>query len=403
MKKLFCCIIDGFACKNVFSMYQNFPILHRSNDSTVSTIKMLDFLRIHRPYKEELSAVLERVMNSGQYIGGPDTANFEANLSEYLGAQTIGVANGTDALQIALMVLGIGPGDEVIVPAFTYAASAEVIGLLGATAIWCDVDERTFNLDIDQLATLRTPHTKAIIVVHLYGRCADVAGVEQALPGVTIVEDTAQAFGAKWTSGPYAGQYAGTIGAFGSFSFFPTKSLGGMGDGGAICSRDTDLLALAKRIASHGQSKKYHHQCIGVNSRLDPIQAAVLGVKLKYFNLSVERKKRIASIYLDELNGVDGLIIPDIVDGHIIHQFTIRILGGKRYGLQAFLKERGIDSMIYYPIGLHQQEAYKNWAPRISLQVTERLSHEVLSLPVHEAMEIEEVKAVVDSIKSYLS
>jgi len=364
---------------------------------------MLDFQRIHRPYQEELSAALERVMHSGQYIGGSECAAFEADLSNYLAAQTIGVANGTDALQIALMALGIGPGDEVIVPAFTYAASAEVIELLGATAVWCDVDEGTFNLAIDQLSTLHTPRTKAIIVVHLFGRCADIAAVEQALPGVAIVEDTAQAFGAQWTSGPYAGQHAGTVGAFGTFSFFPTKSLGGMGDGGAICSRDTDLLKRAKQIASHGQTKKYHHQCIGVNSRLDPMQAAVLGVKLKYFNQSIERKKRIASMYLDALSGVDGLIVPEIVDGHILHQFTIRILGGKREGLQVFLKDRGIDSMVYYPLGLHQQEAYKHWDPKVSLQVSERLSHEVLSLPIHEAMETEEVQGVVDSIKAFLS
>ena len=364
---------------------------------------MLDFQRIHRPYQEELSAALERVMHSGQYIGGPESAAFEADLSKYLGAQTIGVANGTDALQIALMTLGIGPGDEVIVPAFTYAASAEVIGLLGATAVWCDVDEASFNLDLDQLPKLYTRQTKAIILVHLYGRCADVAAVEQELPGVAIVEDTAQAFGAQWTSGPYAGKYAGTVGALGTFSFFPTKSLGGMGDGGAICSRNSDLLARAKRIASHGQSKKYHHQCIGVNSRLDPMQAAILGVKLKYFNQSVERKKSIASMYLDALKGVDGLTLPEIVDGHILHQFTVRILGGKRDGLQAFLKEHGIDSMVYYPMGLHQQEAYKHWTPKVSLQVSERLSHEVLSLPVHEAMDEGEVKLVVDSIKAFLS
>ncbi len=364
---------------------------------------MIDFQRIHRPYQEELSAALERVMHSGQYIGGPESATFEADLSKYLGAQAIGVANGTDALQIALMALGIGPGDEVIVPAFTYAASAEVIGLLGATAVWCDVDDGTFNLAIDQLATLRTPQTKAIIVVHLYGRCADVAAVEQALPGVAIIEDTAQAFGAQWTSGPYAGHNAGTVGAIGTFSFFPTKSLGGLGDGGAICSRDTDLLSRAQQIASHGQSKKYHHQCIGVNSRLDPLQAAILGVKLKYFNKSVDRKKSITSMYLDLLSGVDGLVLPEIVDGHIIHQFTIRVLGGKRNGLQAFLKEHGIDSMVYYPMGLHQQEAYKHWTTKVTLQVSERLSHEVLSLPVHEALVAEEVKLVVDTIKAYLS
>jgi dTDP-4-amino-4,6-dideoxygalactose transaminase len=222
------------------------------------------------------------------------------------------------------------------------------------------------------------------------------------LPGIAIVEDTAQAFGAQWTSGPYAGQYAGTVGALGTFSFFPTKSLGGMGDGGAISSRNPDLLARAKRIASHGQSKKYHHQCIGVNSRLDPLQAAVLAVKLKYFNQSVERKKRIASMYLDALSGVDGLIVPAIVDGHILHQFTIRILSGKRDGLQTSLKEQGIDSMVYYPMGLHLQEAYKHWTPKVSLQVSEQLSNEVLSLPIHEAMEKEEVQRVVDSIKAFL-
>ena len=190
----------------------------------VKTIKMLDFQRIHEPYKDSLNLAIRDVANSGHYIGGPVVQAFEKELSEFLNSNVCGVGNGTDALQIALMALGVGPGDEVVVPAFTYAASAEVIGLLGATAVWCDVQEATFNLHPESLEQVLTEKTKAIIAVHLYGACADIESIELKAPGIPIIEDTAQAFGAKWLSGKYKGRYAGTVGTFGTLSFFPTKS-----------------------------------------------------------------------------------------------------------------------------------------------------------------------------------
>jgi len=363
---------------------------------------MLDFQRIHEPYKASLDQALLDVANSGQYIGGPEVVGFESELSRFLDAGVCTVGNGTDALQIALMALGIGPGDEVVVPAFTYAASAEVIGLLGATAVWCDVHKSTFCINSESLSKVLTQNTKAIIAVHLYGACADIESIEKIAPGIPIVEDTAQAFGAKWTSGKYAGRFAGTVGAFGTLSFFPTKSLGAMGDGGALVSKDTKLLSLASMIAKHGQREKYVHEIIGVNSRLDPLQAAVLRVKLKYFNTSVESRKVLAKAYAAGLAHLKQIICPQNIDeGHILHQYTIRVTNGDRDALKAHLKQSGIDSMIYYPKELHQQEAYRQWRPNCTLEATNTLVQEVLSLPIGEHLSTEDVSYIAAAIEAF--
>lgn len=366
---------------------------------------MIDLPRIHAEYQRELDDAITQVVHSGQYIGGPKVKEFETAFSAFLGAEVTGVGNGTDALQIALMALGIGPGDEVIVPAFTYAASAEVIGLLGAKAVWCDVDSNDFCIDAQSVAERLTPKTKAIIVVHLYGQCADIEAVEHVAPNIPIVEDTAQAFGARFTTGKYAGSFAGTVGTFGTFSFFPTKSLGALGDGGAICSRNQKLLALASSIAKHGQREKYSHEILGVNSRLDPIQAAVLLVKLNYFNLSISRKNALASLYENYLQHVRQVDLPkkNAWSAHIYHQFTIKVPLEHRDALRSYLKSKGISTMIYYPKPLHLQTAYAHFDPSADVPVSTKLSQTVLSLPIDELLQEEELRYITTTIESYFA
>lgn len=364
---------------------------------------MINLPRIHAEYEVELTKAINDVVQSGNYIGGPVIEEFQGNLSTFLDSPVCGVGNGTDALLIALMALGIGPGDEVIVPAFTYAASAEVIGLLGARAIWCDVDPQTFCATAETIQHRITPDTKAIIAVHLYGQCAPIEQIENIAGGIPIVEDTAQAFGAKFLSGKYAGRYAGTVGAFGTFSFFPTKSLGAMGDGGAIASSHSDLFEKASMIAKHGQSKKYVHTVIGVNSRLDPIQAAVLNVKLKYFEKSVARKQAIADNYFERLSGEKMLVLPYVSkdSSHVWHQFTVKIPEVRRDLLQEFLQHRGISSIIYYPMTLADQEAYKHFDQEAAIPNSRALSQTVLSIPIDESLSIDEQMVIIHSIKSF--
>ena len=368
-------------------------------------IPMVDLPKIHAPYQSELDKAILAVVHSGGYIGGTVVQEFEAKVSTYLGAPVIGVGSGTDALQIALMALDIRAGDEVIVPAFTYAASAEVIGLLGAVAVWCDVNESTFTIDPDSVKSVLSDKTAAIIAVHLYGQCADIEALENCAPGIPIVEDTAQAFGASFTRGKYTGRSAGTVGAFGTFSFFPTKNLGALGDGGAIASTNASFLAKAKSIASHGQSKKYHHDLLGVNSRLDPIQAAALTIKLHYLPQALTAKVSIARHYLNAFEPLNEVVLPLPVSfsKHTYHQFTLRVPSDKREGFASFMNECGIATMVYYPIPLHKQKAYAHFEQRTSLSVSENLSNCVISIPVHEALEPFEIDAIQTAITTYFS
>lgn len=366
---------------------------------------MIDLPRIHAEYQRELDDAVLSAVHSGQYIGGPKVTSFEQSCGKYLGAPIVGVGNGTDALQIALMALGIGSGDEVIVPAFTYAASAEVIALLGATAIWCDVDEHTFCIDAESAAKRVTKRTKAIIAVHLYGQCVDIEALEILMGGIPIIEDTAQAFGAQFTSGKYVGKYAGTVGAFGTFSFFPTKSLGALGDGGAICSQNPSLLAKAQMIAKHGQSKKYIHDTIGINSRLDPLQAAALDVKLNYFNRSISRKKQLAERYSNLLSDLPQIVLPkhSPYSTHVYHQFTIKVGNGHRDRLQEHLKKSGIATMIYYPKTLNTQHAYVHFDPNAEVPVSTELAQSVLSLPIDELLSEDDQIYITTTIASYFT
>ena len=364
---------------------------------------MIDLPRVHAAYQSELDEAIHGVVKSGSYIGGPAVAKFQERLTNFMKTPTFGVGNGTDALQIALMALGIGPGDEVIVPAFTYAASAEVIALLGATAVWCDVDPQTFNIDPESVKLALSAKTKAVIAVHLYGQLADLEALENIIGSVPIVEDTAQAFGARFTSGKHKGKFAGTVGAFGTLSFFPTKPLGAMGDGGAVITNDKLRYDKALSIARHGQSKKYVHDIIGVNSRLDPIQAAVLNVKLNHFDESLKRKQEIATLYQDELASLERIELPKRVgySSHVWHQFTLKVIDGNRDDLQSLLKQVGISSMIYYPISLADQNAYKNMIHRVPIETSRLLCKQVLSLPIDPSMSDEDVLYICQVIKQY--
>ena len=373
--------------------------------STHKNIPMIDLPRVHSAYKEELDEAISTVVNSGSYIGGSVVEEFQSTLTNFIGAPTFGVGNGTDALQIALMALGVGPGDEVIVPAFTYASSAEVIGLLGATAVWCDVQPGSFNIDPASAKLALSAKTKAIIAVHLYGQLADLEALEKAVGAIPIVEDTAQAFGAKFTHGKHKGKYAGTVGAFGTLSFFPTKPLGAMGDGGAIISSNSALHDRALRIARHGQSKKYVHEIIGVNSRLDPIQAAILGVKFKYFSNTIQRKESLAELYHNELQEVKQLKLPErqLHSTHVWHQYTVRTASKYRNSLKEYLADQGISSMVYYPIALSDQQAYAAMIERVPIANSRLLCDEVLSLPIDPSMDDTDVLMICSSIKQYFA
>ena len=369
------------------------------------TIPMIDLPRLHSKYAAKLDDAISEVLDSGSYIGGNALTAFQDRLSTYLNTRLFGVGNGTDALQIALMALNIGPGDEVIVPAFTYAASAEVIALLGATAVWCDVCTETFNLKASSVELALSSKTKAIIAVHLYGQLVDIEEVEKIAAGIPIVEDTAQAFGAKFKSGKYHGKFAGSVGVFGTFSFFPTKPLGALGDGGGIACNDQVLYNKALSIARHGQKEKYVHDIVGVNSRLDTIQAAILNVKLDYFERDLIRKAEIKEMYCSGLKNLESISLPTECDfsTHVWHQFTIKVYENNRDKLRAYLENNGISSMVYYPIILPDQRAYDSMIERTSLSNSRALSAQVLSLPIDPSMSNNDVQFICKSINEYFA
>ena len=335
---------------------------------------------------------------------------FEKNLSEWLGAKyVISCANGTDALQIAFMALGLKPGDEVIVPTFTYVATAEVIALLGLNPVLVDVDERSFNINIDAAKNLITSKTKAIVPVHLYGQSADMERVMKFAEShnLYVIEDTAQAIGAeiKFLNGSI--RKAGTVGHIGTTSFFPSKNLGCFGDGGAVFTNDGNLAAELKTIANHGQRIKYYHDVVGVNSRLDTLQAAILDVKLKHLHSYCEARQKAATYYDTALKDVEQITIPFRSDfsSHVFHQYTIKI--NQRYSrdeLKSYLAEQGCPSMIYYPLPLHKQKAYSKFLNQdVEYPVSSSLCNSVLSLPMHTHLKLEEQELIVQHIKSFFS
>lgn len=372
-------------------------------------IEMVDLKGQYKKIKKEIDHSMIACVESAEYINGDKVSIFSKNLSKYIGVKhVIPCANGTDALQISLMALDLKPGDEVIVPAFTYVATAEVIALLKLIPVLVDVMPDDFSINLDQVKKSITPRTRVIVPVHLFGQCA---GMEELVEiakseNIFLVEDSAQAIGSKYTFKDGNIKQAGTIGDIGTTSFFPSKNLGCYGDGGAILTNNDELAIRIKMMANHGQSKKYQHDLIGVNSRLDTLQAAILDIKLKYLNDYNVARNAAASYYDKHLEEVDELVIPFRVANstHVFHQYTLKVKNGKRDGLKSFLQEKGIPTMIYYPFPLHFQKAYQSDRfPAGSLPVSEKLCDEVLSLPIHTEMTEDIQSFIVNSIKDFFN
>jgi len=371
------------------------------------SIQMVDLRGQYLRIKDEVDAGIARVLETTQFIRGSELTAFEAELSEALdGVGTLGVANGTDALQIAFMALGIGPGDEVIAPSFTFVATAEAVGLLGATPVFADIDPETFNIDPVAVESLITEKTKAIVPVHLFGQCADLDPMLELAcsHNVALIEDTAQAVGAR-----YKGRAAGTMGGFGTLSFFPSKNLGCYGDGGAILSPIPEWLDQARLISNHGSRKKYHNEVIGVNSRLDAMQAAILRAKLPHLDAFTKARQEAAGRYDALLEGVSEIQTPHRASygTHVFHQYTIRVLGNdadKRDALMSHLKSAGIPSYVYYPIPLHLLPIYRDnpASCRVGdLTQTMIAANEVLSLPMHTELTAEQQEQIADAIRAF--
>ena len=367
-------------------------------------IQMVDLHSQYTKIKEEIDASIAEVINSASFIKGPKVAEFQAHLEQYTGAKhVINVGNGTDALQIALMGLGLQPGDEVITPTFTFIATAEVVALLGLTPVVVDVDWETMNMDIESVRRAITPHTKAIVPVHLFGQCANMEAIMELANEhhLYVIEDACQAIGAQYTFSNGVTKQAGTIGHIGCTSFFPSKNLGCYGDGGAIFTNDDELADKMQAIANHGCHIRYHHDEVGVNSRLDSIQAAVLDAKLPHLNEYIAARQKAAAYYDKAFADNEKLLIPgrEPHSTHVFHQYTLRVVGADRDALREGLAARGIPAMIYYPVPLHQQKAYLD--PRYKdgdFPAAERLAACVLSLPMHTELDEEQLQFITSSV-----
>ena len=367
-------------------------------------IQMVDLHGQYMRIKAEVDAAVAEVIDSSAFISGPAVGRFASALAQYTGAaHVIPCGNGTDALQIALMALGLKPGDEVIVPAFTYVASAEVIALLGLRPVLVDVDRETFNTDIRFIERALTPRTRAVIPVHLFGQSCDMAPILDfaAAHGLYVVEDNAQSLGAVYTFPDGRRRHTGTLGHIGCTSFFPSKNLGCYGDGGALFTDDPALAERIRMTANHGQRVKYHHDVVGCNSRLDTIQAAVLEVKLRHLDEYCSARREAAARYRSLLDGVDALELPAEApfSTHVYHQYTLKIRGGLRDALKDFLASRGIPSMVYYPLPLHRQKAYAGDGR--GLKFAEELADSVLSLPMHTELDGQMQEMIAETVREF--
>jgi len=371
-------------------------------------IALLDLVAEHAPYQAELNAAWQATVQEAAFIQGPAVRHFAAELGTHLaGAHVIPCANGTDALTLALMSLNLPVGTEVIVPAFTYVATLEAAALLGLRPVLADVLPDTFNLDPAAVRAALSPRTGAVVVVHLFGQCADleeIRGICQTA-GVALIEDNAQALGATFTFANGTTAHAGTVGEVGTTSFFPSKNLGCLGDGGALFTRDAARAQLLQQLANHGQSQKYHHQRIGLNSRLDTLQAALLRVKLRHLPAAQAARQAVAARYDAALGIVSGLHIPvrDLRSTHVFHQYTLRVKeDGRRDALQQHLKQHGVPSAVYYPLPVHQQPAYAYLGYQAGdFPVAERLCQQVLSLPVHPELTGAQQEYIVDCVSAF--
>jgi dTDP-4-amino-4,6-dideoxygalactose transaminase len=371
-------------------------------------IQMVDVKSQYLKIKNVVDAGIQQVLDTGAYINGPQVKAFENDLESYLGIKhVIPCANGTDALQIAMMAVGLKPGDEVIVPAFTYVATAEVIALLGLVPVMVDVDADTFNIKVDCIEPAITPKTKAIVPVHLYGQSADMEAIMLIAEKhhLWVIEDNAQAIGADYTFSDGRQVKTGAIGHIGCTSFYPSKNLGCYGDGGAMMTNDDHLGELMHKIANHGQSVRYYHDVVGCNSRLDSIQAVVLGAKLPHLDEYCKARIKVADYYDRAFSEIDAIETPYRApfSTHVFHQYTLKIKDGKRDKLKSHLDEIKIPSMIYYPVPLYKQEAFKASSNGLEyLENTETLCKEVISLPIHTEMDESQLKYICEKIIAFI-
>ncbi len=387
---------------------------------SMKSIPMVDLKGQYQKIKETVDSSIQEVLESSAYINGPYVKQFQADLEAYLGVKhVIPCANGTDALQIAMMGLGLEQGDEVITVDFTFAATVEVIALLKLTPVLIDVEPDTFNIDIEALKKAITPKTKAIVPVHLFGQCANMDAVMEIANqhNLFVIEDTAQAIGATYTFADGAKQKIGTIGHVGTTSFFPSKNLGCYGDGGAIFTNDDDLAHIIRGMVNHGMYKRYYHDVVGVNSRLDSIQAAVLKAKLPHLDTYCDSRRDAARYYNQAFASNPNIITPktksnntpncgeicDTCDCHVFHQYTLQITNGKRDALHKHLLDNGIANAIYYPVPLHQQKAYQDDRyNEADFEVTNTLKDTVISLPMHTELTEEELSYITKMVNDFV-
>ncbi len=373
-------------------------------------LQMVDLKSQYDKIKDTVNASIQEVLDNTAYINGPEVHSFQKNLEEYLGVKhVIPCANGTDALQIAMMGLDLKPGDEVITADFTFAATVEVIALLGLTPVLVDVEPDTFNISVEAVRNAITPKTKAIVPVHLFGQVADMEDIMALAEehNLYVIEDNAQAIGANYKYADGRKKKAGTIGHVASTSFFPSKNLGCYGDGGAIFTNDDELAHKLRGIVNHGMYERYHHDVVGVNSRLDSIQAGVLNAKLPLLDEYNKSRQEAAEKYNNAFAGHADLITPLVKgdnDSHVFHQYTLRVLNADRNALMKYLQDKGIPCAIYYPIPLHKQKAYADERyNEDDFVVTNQLVKEVISLPMHTELDDEQIGYITSTVLEFLS
>jgi dTDP-4-amino-4,6-dideoxygalactose transaminase len=369
-------------------------------------IQMVDLKRQYLKIKPEVDAAMANVLDTTAFINGKAVADFTQHLQEYLAVQhVIPCANGTDALQIAMMALGLEPGDEIITPSFTYIATTEVIALLRLKPVFVDVDPQTFCIDASKIRAAITPKTKAIVPVHLYGQSCDMEEIMKIAQehNLFVVEDNAQAIGATIRFSDGSVHKTGTIGHIGCTSFFPSKNLGCYGDGGAMMTNNTLLADRIKMIANHGQSKRYYHDVVGCNSRLDTLQAAVLDIKLRHLDHYNDARRAVAEYYNNAFKNNPKITTPSIADGntHVFHQYTMILEDVDRNALQDQLAAVGVPAMIYYPVPAHRQKMFSFLnLPEVELPITDWLTHRVISLPIHTEMDQEQLEHIVKHVNN---
>ncbi|MBI1222270.1 MAG: aminotransferase class I/II-fold pyridoxal phosphate-dependent enzyme [Bacteroidetes bacterium] len=371
-------------------------------------IQMVDLLGQYHEIQEKIDVAVIDTIRSTAFINGPEVKAFQFELEDYLDVKhVIPCGNGTDALQVAMMALDLKQGDEIITPAFSYAAVAEVAALLGLIPVFADVDPDTFLIDTEEIRQLIGPKTKAIVPVHLFGQNADMAEILSIAEefNLYVIEDAAQSIGSEYTFFDGSRKKSGTIGDFGCTSFFPSKNLGCYGDGGALMTNNDELAAKARMFVNHGQEKKYYHKTIGINSRLDSIQAAVLRCKLPHLDAYNARRFENALRYNQALSGIDKIATPclSVDSSHAFHQYTLRVSAAWRNELKDHLNKNNIPCMIYYPVSLHKQEAYMDICRHGDLPVSEQLCKEVISLPMSPNLDSEQVDYITNSIKDFIN